>query len=327
MLFAMNHDGLFRSTNDGWSWTAVNTGMPRTEVIALAVIGKNLFAGTRDSGILLSTNKGTSWTSVNTGLPKSTGVGAFGVSGNNLFASTDSGVYLTTNSGATWTVANTGFPIPTMLRSTFVLSFAANGKNIFAGTNNDGVYLSTNNGANWTAVNNGLTYATIFSLAAIGSNLVAGTAGGGVYLSTNNGTSWTPVNSGLQISSWDYALATVGTNLFLGAGGSGVWKRSVSEMISSGVSPSVPASYTLNQNYPNPFNPSTEISFVLAERCIVQLDVFDMLGRKLQTLVNGAMDAGSHSVKFDAGDLPSGIYATRLTANGGQREMKMILNK
>ena len=60
--------GVFLSTNNGTSWTAVNTGLTNTYVYALAVSGTNLFAGTYGGGVFLSTNNGTSWTAVNTGL-------------------------------------------------------------------------------------------------------------------------------------------------------------------------------------------------------------------------------------------------------------------
>jgi len=78
--------GVFLSTNNGTSWTAVNTGLTNTDVFALAVSGTNLFAGTA-GGVFLSTNNGTSWTVVNTGLTN-TYVLAFAVSGTNLFAGT-----------------------------------------------------------------------------------------------------------------------------------------------------------------------------------------------------------------------------------------------
>jgi hypothetical protein len=60
----------------------------------------------------------------------------------------------------------------------------------------------------------------------------------------------------------------------------------------------------LDQNYPNPFNPSTTINFTLAEDSYVSLRVFDMLGREVQTLVNGEMKAGEvHNIVFDASKL------------------------
>jgi len=86
--------GVFLSTNNGTSWTAVNTGLTDRDVFALAVSGSNLFAGTWGDGVFLSTHNGTSWTAVNTGLTNRD-VSALAVSGSNLFAGTDYG-------GAVW---------------------------------------------------------------------------------------------------------------------------------------------------------------------------------------------------------------------------------
>ncbi|HBQ58322.1 MAG TPA: hypothetical protein DD671_01490, partial [Balneolaceae bacterium] len=90
-----------------------------------------------------------------------------------------------------------------------------------------------------------------------------------------------------------------------------------------------PVNFSLDQNYPNPFNPSTVISYQLAENSTVTLEVYDMLGREVATLVNNErMTAGSHNVTFDAGNLSSGLYMYRLsTANGQQITKKMMLVK
>jgi hypothetical protein len=84
--------GVFLSTNNGTSWTAVNAGLTDTNVAAFAVSGTNLFAGTYLGGVFLSTNNGTSWTAVNTGLTNYN-VYALAVSGTNLFGGTDGGVW------------------------------------------------------------------------------------------------------------------------------------------------------------------------------------------------------------------------------------------
>lgn len=85
----------------------------------------------------------------------------------------------------------------------------------------------------------------------------------------------------------------------------------------------------LNQNYPNPFNPSTVISYQLTENSNVRLEVFDMLGRKVASLVNNERKAvGSHTVTFDAENLSSGVYIYRLSTNSGvQLTKKMLLMK
>ncbi len=87
----------------------------------------------------------------------------------------------------------------------------------------------------------------------------------------------------------------------------------------------LPIEFTLHQNYPNPFNPSTQIQFDAAETGHVNLEVFDMLGRKVATLIGGVVSAGQHSVSFDASGLTSGLYVYRLSSGSSVASRKMLL--
>lgn len=85
--------------------------------------------------------------------------------------------------------------------------------------------------------------------------------------------------------------------------------------------------YSLAQNYPNPFNPTTQIQYSIKEAGLVQLRVYDMLGKEVVTLVNTNKEAGNYSVEFDASHLPSGVYIYQLTTPGFTQARKMILTK
>jgi hypothetical protein len=85
--------------------------------------------------------------------------------------------------------------------------------------------------------------------------------------------------------------------------------------------------YSLEQNYPNPFNPSTEINFTLAKSGNVTLKVYDSLGSEMETLVDGFMNSGKHSVKFNAKGLTTGIYYYRIKAENFTSTRKMLLIK
>lgn len=89
----------------------------------------------------------------------------------------------------------------------------------------------------------------------------------------------------------------------------------------------VPLTFALAQNYPNPFNPSTTITYALDRSGPVELSVYDLLGRVVQTLVDGVQPAGRHEVRFDAGDLPTGTYAYRLRAGAETRTRTMVLTR
>jgi hypothetical protein len=89
----------------------------------------------------------------------------------------------------------------------------------------------------------------------------------------------------------------------------------------------LPLEFALHQNYPNPFNPSTEIGFALPHACDVRLEVFNVLGQRVVTLVDGYLPAGEHSVTWDASRHASGVYLYRLSAGDVVETKSMILLK
>jgi len=89
----------------------------------------------------------------------------------------------------------------------------------------------------------------------------------------------------------------------------------------------VPASYTLFQNYPNPFNPLTTIKFSVPASGHVNITVFELAGRKVETLVDHNLSAGTYETVFDALDLSSGMYFYRITTGDFVQTKKMMLVK
>lgn len=89
----------------------------------------------------------------------------------------------------------------------------------------------------------------------------------------------------------------------------------------------VPDSHELSQNYPNPFNPVTTIRYQLPRSSDVALEVFNMLGQQVVTLVSEHQQAGRYEVVFDAAKLPSGVYLYRLRAGDFHQTRRMLLVK
>ena len=87
----------------------------------------------------------------------------------------------------------------------------------------------------------------------------------------------------------------------------------------------VPANYSLSQNYPNPFNQTTNIKHQITNNSFISLKVFDVAGREVITLVNENLEAGNYEIRFDTGELSSGIYFYTLTAGDYKKTRKMIL--
>jgi hypothetical protein len=199
--------GVFRSTNNGTNWIAVDSGLPGYNVNALAVSGSTIFAGT-EGGLFLSTNNGTSWTvydfinTVNIGAGlNAADVTSFAVSGSTIFAGTSAletsyyvamgslGVFLSVNSGISWNPINSGLP-----GDFCVNALAASGNAIFAGGWSDSIAPPPPGGGDGSLAN----------------------YGAGIFLSTNNGTNWTAANSGLPADAWVHSFAMSGNTIFAG---------------------------------------------------------------------------------------------------------------
>jgi hypothetical protein len=94
----------------------------------------------------------------------------------------------------------------------------------------------------------------------------------------------------------------------------------------------VPTAYSLDQNYPNPFNPATTINYSLKQASDVTLTVYNLIGHKVVTLVNGKKPAGTHSVQWDGTSadgvkVVNGIYYYKLKTANYSKTMKMLLLK
>jgi hypothetical protein len=85
------------------------------------------------------------------------------------------------------------------------------------------------------------------------------------------------------------------------------------------------AEFILQNNYPNPFNPITIIQYQIPEVGLVSLQVFDILGNEVATLVNEEKPGGTYEVQFDASNLSSGVYFYRLRAGSFTEIKKMVL--
>ena len=128
----------------------------------------------------------------------------------------------------------------------------------------------------------------------------------------------------------DYTLPSDSPLLTLGNDGYAIGDRNWTGQLVTAVENeilSIPSNYALFQNYPNPFNPTTNIKFSLPESGVYQLTVYNILGQKVATLLNGTMTAGAHNVTFDASRLSSGVYLYNLKGKDFNQTKKMLLLK
>ena len=94
-----------------------------------------------------------------------------------------------------------------------------------------------------------------------------------------------------------------------------------------GVDEAAPAAFSVAQNAPNPFNPTTTIGFNLVDAGNVSIEVYNVAGQKIDTIVDGFMNAGSHSVVWNASAFSAGVYFYTVKSGGFSRTMKMTLLK
>lgn len=117
--------------------------------------------------------------------------------------------------------------------------------------------------------------------------------------------------------SWDAASSNNYTTI--------MYSRGSTTIIGPGEKPVVDANVVVQEPWPNPFNPSTTIAYEIFKPANVKIEIFNLVGQKIQTLFNNQMLPGSHEIEFNAQNLPSGVYLCRIEAGAYQKVKKMVL--
>ncbi|MFN8008736.1 MAG: IPT/TIG domain-containing protein, partial [Terriglobia bacterium] len=217
--------GVFKSTNEGRSWTLASRGMTEPFVEALAIdpyAPATLYAGT-DGGVFRSNDRAGNWTPLylGSGQVRVLALAIDPQMPGTLYAGTDgAGVYKSSDAGASWTAMNSGLTNPSVSSLAIDPLLPAT---LYAGTSG-GVYRSTTGGTSWTLVNAGLANTTVSALAIdrqTPATIYAGTSGGGVFRSTNHGGLWNAINSRLTNAFVNAIVIdpTLSSSLYIGTDG------------------------------------------------------------------------------------------------------------
>jgi len=204
------------------------------------------------------------------------------------------------------------------------------------------VFKSINKGVTWQSISNGLPESPVnaFAVDNRNSNILYLGNDIGAFVSLDGGNSWNVLGTGLPIIVVnDMKIHSTENYLAIGTHGRGMYKLDL-DGITNIKSNSYPTDFYLSQNFPNPFNPTTTIKYTVADANFasntikgtenlqsVQLNVYDILGKEVATLVNKQQPSGNYEVIFDASELASGVYYYSLQINNKILTKKMIVLK
>jgi len=348
-VYAGTRSGVFRSSDSGATWVALNSGLTNTKVKAITRRSGLIFVGTEGGGIFRSTNNAVSWTPVNSGLT-GLNVRSLAFSRNLLFAGTNNGVFRSADSGMSWTSFNLG------MKSVNISSLAAShpfSTELLAGTDS-GLFRNTNDSSGWTFMNIGLTDLNVrtighvenFSCVGVDSKIFfrrpwtswssfdgsagvraiagssaipdgsddvmyAATASGVIAsISLSSSQPWVAINQGLTDLDV-HAIAVGELTLPMGYLFAGTNGGVWRRPVSEVVSFTSIKGSELGTH--EKFQVSgRKISFRLNAPADVAVTAYDLEGRKRADLMRGKFPVGIHSPDVDAGKLPDGLYVFRL---------------
>ncbi len=128
-------------------------------------------------------------------------------------------------------------------------------------------------------------------------------------------------------SDWGTAVTISGRNIYFSDRTKGLWilRNNIITSIDNKSSEILPKGYLLQQNYPNPFNPETTIEFYIPQRKKVEIEIFNLLGQKIVTLLNSELENGIHKIKFNSSGLSSGVYFYRMRTKEKIVTKKMVV--
>lgn len=311
--------GIFRSANEGNSWTKTHNGTG----LCFFDDGSAIYAGVDFEGIFKSYNSGQTWSAANNGIPTAPNLrspSAFTKAGNNLIASFYyGGIYLSSNQGASWSQVST---------ETLVYCLAKAGSTLFAGTQN-GLMKSTDNGLTWSYVQNDLYNNTTVTAIYVKSanEIYIGTGSMGLFVSNDGGETVEPQNDGAGDNNFVSCIARESNKLFAGWNynpgwfdtyyynpaslGRSLWQYDDSNRPSAERQAPAEASASL-VIYPNPVQEILRFSLKGDAEQVIRLQIINTFGQIVRE-EQGPL----HRPELEIQDLNAGTYILKITLQDG----------
>lgn len=313
--FAASNSNLFKTSDGGETWMKIlsATTVPAVSGMIYSIFFLNQARGwiVTDNGNTYKTlNGGTTWVSYPSGVAKVLTEVIFKDSVNG-FISGWSGTFLRTgNGGVTWTQQNNSFT------TTLSCMYAFNLDTLIVAGASGKVYKTADGGQNWNSIT---MPPSIRSQSFVKVRFVNETTGwlcgsqGAILKTTDGGDSWSLLPTNVAHDLFSFSFTDEHHIWAAGLGGT-----IIKTIDGGGTSSTNPIILSKNgslqlQNYPNPFDNSTTLTYDLPVRTSVRIEVFNIFGSKIKTLIDRVEDPGKHQVKFNTTDLPAGIYFCRGT--------------
>lgn len=353
--YLASHDQLHKTTNKGKDWFA--TGLIPTsysisyhKAVPQLIFVSSIYADPFSDGLVYrSTDGGNNWFEVlNSGLRNPvSGFYSHKTDTNIVFAVSNKQIYRSNNKGENWQVISNSLNFSEGFSTIAIDETKKN--TIYLGrraisVNSGNLLKSIDNGDSWFLIDTHLMkldrWVSITSLMTDpykSKRLYVGLSdygaplppnpdfsNGGLFLTEDDGENWRKVfdgsvykiDSDSSIPRNIYISSKYGIIQFLDT----LTVTSVDKVIEE-----IPEYYLLSQNYPNPFNHSTKIHYNVKEKSLVELKVFDLLGREIKTLVNEVKQPGRYEITFNANKHVSGVYIYQLRSGKYLSTKKMIL--
>jgi photosystem II stability/assembly factor-like uncharacterized protein len=315
---------ILKTTNAGLNWSVQHQNSFEFYFAIYFVNADTGFTGGYDGKFYKTTNGGLNWISTYV-----TGVSIWTINFLNQltgFVAGDLGmVRKTTDCGLSWSL------LPSGTNQRVASLFFTDINNGYGVCDSEVVIKTTNGGLNWTSqkLGSSIGYESVYFV-----NQLTGFAVGNwwdvatykLIRTTNAGINWHTIAQGEGDPYFDIYFANESTGWITGYNGL-ILKSTNGGTTFVNNEYGVVKDFRLEQNYPNPFNSMTRINFLLSKSEIVKLSVFDVLGKEISILVSDYKTKGSHSVVWNAGTLPSGVYYYVLAVGEFSKTKRMLLLK
>ena len=323
------NSNIIKTTDGGDSWNLLNFGFQNRQWKYFEFFNENTGWYAADLGIVLkTTNGGLSWINK---CPDTNDryIYVKNLNGNNLILCSFDKVYMSTNGGSNWNI---------VLQDTLNLefrniSFLDENTGWIIVLNNDSrrIYKTTNGGNNWTKgyiMSHNSPFTNSIKFVNEYTGFTSPIDGYAILKTTDGGYNWFQTFAS-EFSEYIHAVDFINQDTGLAVGSFGLICKTTNGGANFISLPNSipPVNFFLFQNYPNPFNLTTNIGYSLLVTGQVQLKVFDILGREIETLVNAYQNAGSYVIQFYNNRLSSGIYFYRLSSGNYFVTKKMVLIK